>query len=95
MTHCASVRFWDAYNKLAPELQAQADKQFEVLKHDPRHPSIQFKKTGKIWSARVNLAVRALAVEDGESSWNGSNRWLLVVPFDSAAPSRRLHQPAG
>lgn len=77
MTHRTSVRFWDAYNKLAPDLQAQADKQFELLKQDPRHPSLQFKKVDKIWSARVNLAVRALAVEDGEDFvwfWIGDHR---------------------
>ena len=77
MTHRASGRFWDAYNKLTPELQAQADKQFELLKHDPRHPSLQFKKVGKIWSARVNQAVRALAVEDGDDFvwfWIGDHR---------------------
>ncbi len=77
MTHRASGRFWDAYNKLGPDIQALADKQFEVLKRDPRHPSLQFKKVGKIWSARVNLAIRALAVEDGEDFvwfWIGDHR---------------------
>lgn len=77
MTHRASVGFWDAYNKLAPEIQSQADKQFEILKRDSRHPSLQFKKVSKIWSARVNLTVRALAVEDGEDFvwfWIGDHR---------------------
>lgn len=77
MKHRASVRFWDAYNRLTPDIQAQADKQFELLKRDPRHPSLHFKKVGKLWSARVNLAVRALAVEDGEDFvwfWIGDHR---------------------
>ena len=77
MTHRASVRFWDAYNRLPPDIQSQADKQFELLKRDPRHPSLQFKKVGKIWSARVNLAIRALAVEDGDNFvwfWIGDHR---------------------
>ena len=65
MTHRAASRFWDAYGKLPADLQAQADKQFELLKQNPRHPSLQFKKVGKIWSARVSSAIRALAVEDG------------------------------
>ena len=75
--HRASVRFWNEYNKLAPDIRSQADKQFELLKRDPRHPSLQFKKTGKIWSVRVNLAFRALAVEDGEDFvwfWIGDRR---------------------
>jgi len=77
LIHRASARFWDAYNKLSSDVQAQADKQFELLKKDPRHPSLQFKKVGKIWSARVNLAVRALAAEDGETFvwfWIGDHR---------------------
>ena len=77
MTHRASARFWDAYNKLAPDIQEQADKQFQLLKQDARHPSLQFKKVGKIWSARVSLAIRALAAEDGEDFvwfWIGDHR---------------------
>ena len=49
-------------------LRASADKQFALLKSDPRHPSLQFKKLGdrkgqEIWSARVTLKYRALAVK--------------------------------
>ena len=43
-----------------------AEKNFELLKRNPRHPSLQFKKVGAFWSTRVGLAHRALAVEDGE-----------------------------
>ena len=75
--HRASVRFWNEYNKLTPDIRAQADKQFELLKRDSRHPSLQLKKVGKIWSVRVNLAFRALAVEDGDDFiwfWIGDHR---------------------
>lgn len=66
MNHRATGRFWDAYHDLSPELQAQADKQFKLLKSDPRHPSLHFKQTGRVWSARVNRHIRALAVQDGK-----------------------------
>ena len=33
-----------------------------------RHPSLHFKKVGEMWSARVGLHYRALAIEDGEDS---------------------------
>jgi hypothetical protein len=49
---------------LPEEIRRQADKQFEVLKRDPAHPSLRFKKVGRYWSARVNLEIRVLAVED-------------------------------
>jgi hypothetical protein len=44
-----------------------ADKQFALLKDNPHHPSVEFKKLGErngqeIWSARVTLKYRALAV---------------------------------
>jgi len=47
-----------------------ADANFELLKSDPRHPSLQFKKVGRYWSVRVGLRYRALAtVMDGGYLW--------------------------
>lgn len=77
MNHRATSRFWAAYDRLNPELRTQADKQFKLLKLDPRHPSLQFKKTGRVWSARVNRSIRALAVQDGTDYvwfWIGDHR---------------------
>ena len=48
------------------DVRELADKNFRLLQRNPRHPSLQFKKVGNLWSARVGLAHRALAVEDGE-----------------------------
>ncbi|MDZ7718883.1 MAG: hypothetical protein U5K72_08715 [Balneolaceae bacterium] len=42
-----------------------AKQNFELLKANPRHPSLHFKKVGNFWSARVGINYRALAVEDG------------------------------
>jgi hypothetical protein len=44
-------------------MQRAADKAFDLLKRDPRHPSLHFKKLHEVWSARVGLHYRALAVE--------------------------------
>jgi hypothetical protein len=49
-------------------VQRRADKQFSYLKTDTQHPSLQFKKIGErrgdeIWSARVTLNYRALAIK--------------------------------
>jgi len=47
-----------------------ADANFELLKSDPRHPSLQFKKVGRYWSVRVGLRYRALAADvDGGYLW--------------------------
>jgi hypothetical protein len=33
-----------------------------MLRRDPRHPSLHFKKVSHFWSVRVGLGYRALAV---------------------------------
>ena len=68
MNHRANADFWNDYHALPAEIRARADKQFALLKKDPQHPSVQFKKLGErkgqeIWSARVTLKYRALAVK--------------------------------
>jgi hypothetical protein len=68
--HHASARFWQAYDALAPEVQRLADENYELLKRDPRHPSLHFKKVGRFWSVRVGVRHRALAVEQsGDLIW--------------------------
>ncbi len=44
-----------------------ADKNFALLKADPHHPSLHLKKVGGLFSARIGLGYRAIAVpvEDG------------------------------
>ena len=70
MRHLASLAFWQAYEALPAHVRALADKNYELLKADPQHPSLQLKKIGRFWSARVGLRYRALAVEvDGGLLW--------------------------
>jgi hypothetical protein len=57
-------------------VQKLADQAYERLKQDPRYPSLQFKKTGRFWSARVGAHYRALAVEAPDGFvwfWIGSH----------------------
>jgi hypothetical protein len=61
--HFASPRFWDAYEALPPPVRRLADANYELLKRDPRHPGLQFKKVGRYWSVRIGLRYRALATE--------------------------------
>ena len=70
MRHFASRAFWEAYDKLPEQVRALADKNYELLKTNPRHPSLQFKKIGRFWSVRVGLRYRALAIEaDDDLVW--------------------------
>lgn len=66
MIHRTTRRFWDCYWALPAQIRELADKSFALLREDPRHPSLHFKKVGQVWSARVGAAYRALAVPDGQ-----------------------------
>lgn len=67
MNHYASPRFWALYEALPKDIRELADKNYQFLKSDSRHPSLHFKRIGKFWSVRIGLQYRALGmpVEDG------------------------------
>jgi hypothetical protein len=61
MNHFATPAFWFHYRHLPDEIRELADKCFELLRTNPSHPSLRFKKVGNYWSARVGSRIRALA----------------------------------
>ncbi len=61
--HFASPSFWTCYEKLPVDVQRVAVKNFEVLKSNPKHPSLHFKKVSKYCSVRVGMKYRSLGVE--------------------------------
>jgi len=63
VNHFASPSFWLAYRALPLSAKHAADKNYAILKENPKHPSLHFKKSGKYWSIRVGMHYRALAVE--------------------------------
>jgi hypothetical protein len=72
MNHHATSGFWREYHTLSDIVRVHADKQFALLKANPQHPSLQFKKIGErhgneIWSARITLNYRALAIRRPDS----------------------------
>jgi hypothetical protein len=51
---------------LPPTVQKLADKNYELLRSNPAHPSLHFKTLGinkQLWSVRVGIGYRALGVE--------------------------------
>lgn len=66
MSHRATARFWALYDELPADVRALADRSFELLKQDPRHPSLQLKQIRQVWSVRVGLSYRALAFAEGD-----------------------------
>lgn len=75
--HRTTDRFWTCLEHLPIPVQRVARENFAFLKRDPLHPSLHFKKVGKLWSVRVGLGHRALAVEDGPDFI-----WVWIGPHD-------------
>ena len=47
-----------------------ADKNYALLQDNPQHPSLHFKRIGKLWSVRVGARYRALGTDvDGGIVW--------------------------
>jgi hypothetical protein len=59
--HQASSRFWKLHDELPAEVRELARNTFELLKRDPRHPSLRLKRVGAFWSVRIGASFRALA----------------------------------
>lgn len=62
--HRTIPQFWKRFGALPDEIQELARKNFELLKQNPKRPSLHFKKVRDYYSARVGLHYRAVAVED-------------------------------
>ena len=43
MRHFTTQEFWQHYDRLPPEIQRLAQKDFELLKQNPRHSSLRLK----------------------------------------------------
>lgn len=73
LNHRATAGFWKRYETLPREIQELADKNFQLLKADPYHPSLHFKQIGGVWSARVGRQYRVLALEEA-----GAIQWFWI-----------------
>lgn len=70
MKSFATGDFWKAYAKLSPDMKEQARKAYRLWKENSLHPSLHFKKVGKLWSARISGGYRALALKrDDDYYW--------------------------
>jgi len=60
--HLASSEFWKLYNSLPENIKFVAKNKFELLKLNPRHPSLHLKKVNQYWSVRITLLYRAIGI---------------------------------
>ena len=64
--HRTDPRFRRLLRELPESVQRTARRNFDLLKANPRHPSLRFRNVGRYWSARVGVSFRAVAVREGE-----------------------------
>ena len=78
MKNFTSPRFWRHYNALPPKIREVADKNFQLFKTSPQHPSLRFeRKKPKLWSVRVGGGHRALARQLDDNLI-----WFWIGPHD-------------
>jgi mRNA-degrading endonuclease RelE of RelBE toxin-antitoxin system len=85
LSHRAAKRFWRTFADLPDEIQKLARENFELLKSNPHHPSLHFKRVGKYWSARIGGSYRAL----GQDSAAGIV-WFWIGPHEEY--ERLIHE---
>ncbi len=76
MKHYASPSFWKCYDNLSESIKELADKNYQLLKQNPNHPSLHFKRIQNYFSVRVGIKHRALGIEIDEGIlwfWIGSH----------------------
>lgn len=79
MTSHTTTRFRSAFEALPERVQRSTRRAYRQFQEDPQHPSLQLKQVHPvrpIFSARVALGYRALAVRDGNDMvwfWVGSH----------------------
>lgn len=69
--------FWTSFAALPPHIRVRAKAAYRLWRHNSRHPSLQFKKTGHVWSVRIGAGYRSLAVLDG-----GTFYWFWIGTHD-------------
>ncbi len=69
MTSKTTDRFRKAYAQLPEHVRRRAREAYRLFRDNPNHPGLRFKQvhaTQPIYSARVGLGYRALALRDGD-----------------------------
>ena len=77
MRHFTTPEYWEYYHRLPIGVQRTADKNYALLREDPYHPSLHFKRIREdLWSVHVGRSYRALATCDE----NGDFLWFWIGP---------------
>ena len=78
MNSLTTPDFWQCYNALPEAVQRHADDAYKLWRDNPAHPSIMFKRVSRtepLYSARIGLTHRALALFEGDTV-----TWFWIGP---------------
>ena len=82
MRHFKDAKFKPLFDALPRRVQDVANRNFALLKPNPKHPSLHFKEIkDNLWSARVGRGYRALAIE-GRTASIGSGLEATLTTID-------------
>ncbi len=95
MQHRRNAEFRALWTSLPASVRELADKQYALLKQNPRHPSLHFKRLGGSWSVRIGRSHRALAneVEAGVFFGTGSARTTITSGSYAAPDTANPRKP--
>ena len=70
MQHYFDSKFKKSFAKLPHNIQQKVRRNMDLLKENISHPSLRFKKAGKLYSVRITLYYRMLGyIEDDDIIW--------------------------
>ena len=69
--------FWASYSVLPAAIKLRARRVYRLWKENPRHPSLRFKKTGAVWSIRIDPDYRALGLMENDTLY-----WFWIGTHD-------------
>ena len=76
--HRTTPQFWSHFEQLPEAVQGTARRNFQLLKNNPRHPSLHLKKVNDYWVVRVGRSHRAIAIEEGQDLF-----WVWIGGHDA------------
>jgi hypothetical protein len=76
LKHYASTKFWGYFNSLPSEIQKLARQNYSLLKENPSHPSLHFKKVshGRYCSVLIELHYRAIGISVADGVQQGTRK---------------------
>lgn len=84
MNHYADPGFWRCYASLPGDVRQAADRAFERLRSDPRHPSLHLKKVGRYTGQRASADIIVLSPWSPRTASSGSGSAAMLTTINAS-----------